>query len=61
MQVLEHALAVRNLARAQAARVGAVQAGRMGFEAHVVLSPAAGERAGQRETDDHEDHGNRIA
>ena len=36
----EHALTVLDFAAAQAARTGAVQTGRMGFEADLVAGPA---------------------
>jgi len=56
MQVIEHALAMRNLPGAETPRVGPVQARRMRFESQAVI-PAPPERAGQREANDHGDHG----
>ena len=38
--MVEHALAVLDFAAAQAARTGAVQTGRMGFEADLFVGPA---------------------
>jgi hypothetical protein len=62
--MLEHPLAVFDLAPAEPAGVSAVQARRMSFEPHAfegrgaVLGPGASRTQG--ETNDHEDDDNRI-
>ena len=57
MQVVEHPLAVRDLARAEATRVGAIETGRMRFEPHAVERPVitARTQAAEPEGNDHED------
>ena len=56
--MLEHPLAVLDLAPAEPAAVGAIQTGRMAFETHAFqfrLDVASGARQTQRKTNDHED------
>jgi hypothetical protein len=58
--MLEHPLAVLDLAPAEAPGIGTVQPRRMAFEAHAVETFVAGVALrtyrAQRETNDHEDH-----
>jgi hypothetical protein len=57
--MLQHPLAVLDLASAEPAAVGAVQPGRMALETHAFqfgLGGMPGARRTQRETNDHEDH-----
>jgi len=54
--MIEHALAMRNLPRAEPAGVGPVQAGRMRLEPQTVILAAPEQCPSQREANDHEDH-----
>jgi hypothetical protein len=63
--MLQHALAVLNLAPAQPTRIGTIQPGRMALETHLVEPRQARlicrGAATQCETDDHEDDDNNRA